>query len=277
MESPSRLEWHGDDELVVDGISYGLRAGVAEPFESSADRFCICKASWAIAELEELLAELRPRRIAELGLNKGGSTALISQLTDLERLVGIELDPGPIAGLHEFAEATGVADRLSIHYGTDQADGSALARIAADEFRGEPIDLVIDDASHFLAESRASFDVLFPLLRPGGVYLLEDWSWAHTVVPLWPRREPLTPMVFELVVACGHSPDVIERVDVNRGWAVVRRGPGELPAGDFSLTRLYGERGRALLPPPGAGAESPPEAPGPLRRRFAGLRRRLRG
>jgi hypothetical protein len=45
-----------------------------------------------------------------------------------------------------------------------------------------PLDLVIDDASHIYGPTKASFQALFPLLRPGGLYLIEDWAWAH-----WPR------------------------------------------------------------------------------------------
>ena len=41
------------------------------------------------------------------------------------------------------------------------------------------LDLVVDDASHAYEETKTSFEVLFPLLRPGGIYVIEDWSWAH--------------------------------------------------------------------------------------------------
>lgn len=55
------------------------------------------------------------------------------------------------------------------YYGVNQADTVALERIVADEFQGQPLDLVIDDASHMLEETRVSFNCLFPKLRAGGL------------------------------------------------------------------------------------------------------------
>ena len=53
-----------------------------------------------------------------------------------------------------------------------------LRQIVEGELADE-LDLVVDDASHTYEETRASFEFLFPLLSPGGVYVIEDWSWAH--------------------------------------------------------------------------------------------------
>ena len=273
MSAPG-LRWRGDDEFELGGVEFACRPGLESPFESTADRFCICKARWAVEELSDLLSRLQPRRVIEVGLERGGSTALISGLVDLEKLVGIELRSEPIAALHELTARRGLQEAVSIHYGVDQADGGALRRIVAEEFGPDPrVDLVIDDASHMLEESRRTFDALFPLLRPGGEYLLEDWSWAHMAIPIWPRREPLTSMVFELVVACGHSPEAISRVEVNRGWALVRRGEAELDPDSFALADLAGERGHELLPAPGAGTAA---APGRQRRGWSRVLDRAR-
>ena len=51
----------------------------------------------------------------------------------------------------------------------------------ATELGGRLIDLVIDDASHRLAETRSSFESLFPHVRPGGLFIIEDWRCDHTL------------------------------------------------------------------------------------------------
>lgn len=49
-------------------------------------------------------------------------------------------------------------------------------------------DLVVDDASHFAAASRATFSYLFrDHVRPGGVYIIEDWYTGYW--PSWPDGE----------------------------------------------------------------------------------------
>jgi hypothetical protein len=46
------------------------------------------------------------------------------------------------------------------------------------------VDVVLDDGSHIATHQRASFDVLFPLLAEGGLYMIED---VHTAY--WPGFE----------------------------------------------------------------------------------------
>ena len=53
----------------------------------------------------------------------------------------------------------------------DQGDPVFLNRVL-DEIG--PLDVIIDDGSHRVEHQRASLLVLFPGLRPGGLYVLED-------------------------------------------------------------------------------------------------------
>jgi hypothetical protein len=54
----------------------------------------------------------------------------------------------------------------------DQTDERALEE--AVEALGGPPDIIIDDGSHLRGHARDSFTYLFPLMSPGGVYVIED-------------------------------------------------------------------------------------------------------
>jgi hypothetical protein len=125
------------------------------------------------------LTGYRNANIVELGISQGGSTALASILTDPRKLVAVELEPEPVEPLEAFLRRTGRDTTTRTYYGVDQSDRSRLTEILDAEFGDEPIDLVIDDASHLLEPTRASFEVLFPRLRPGGLFVIEDWNWQH--------------------------------------------------------------------------------------------------
>lgn len=57
-----------------------------------------------------------------------------------------------------------------------QADAEFLAKVA-DEIG--PLDIVIDDGSHVNNDVIATFEVLFPRLRPHGIYAVEDVSSSY--------------------------------------------------------------------------------------------------
>ncbi|MBK5289323.1 MAG: class I SAM-dependent methyltransferase [Acidimicrobiia bacterium] len=173
--------------------------------------------------------------------------------------MAIELQPNPVQALDRHIAARGAQDIVHPMYGVNQADRERLARIMVDEFGGESIDLVIDDASHLYHESRVSFDVLYPRLRPGGLYLLEDWRCQHMIANSLTtaletsdevRREverrmteegwtgPATPMsrlVVELLIARAISGDIVAEMTVGPHWVAVRRGPAELDVEGFNL------------------------------------------
>lgn len=116
---------------------------------------------------------------------------------------------------------------------------------------GEPIDIVIDDASHALALTRASFNLAFPYLKAGGLYIIEDWGWAHWKNPiwqtqLWTDQPALSNLVFELVMACTSSRETIARIDVSPYFVAIRKGPAAVDPATFDLASLYVARGKHL-------------------------------
>ena len=178
-----------------------------------------------------------------------------------EKLVAIELEPPRSPALQEFIDKNGFAETVRPYYGVDQTDRAGITEILDREVGTAPLDLVIDDASHQLDLTRKSFDLLFPRVRPGGLYVIEDWGYTHVFEEFgWaleadagqPHDEtPLTALVFELTMAAASRRGLITDITVNRDWAMVRRGPAELDD-TFAISAWYGDRGRRLvngLPP----------------------------
>jgi predicted O-methyltransferase YrrM len=229
-----------------------------------SDRFPVAKPRWLVEDYLELCGRLQPKRIMEIGVLQGGSTVLLSELTAPEKLVSIELSPEPVALLTDYIEARGLTEVVRPYFGVDQADRKRVAAIARNEFAGRPLDLVIDDASHRYAPSMATFETLFPLVRPGGLYLLEDWRWAHQFAdamasaPSLPKEvleeiakhldevasgraqdeEPMSRLVLELVLARASGRGAVAEITIGSAWAAVLRGDDPLDPDTFRVTEL---------------------------------------
>ena len=61
----------------------------------------------------------------------------------------------------------------------DQADPKFLAEVIKDI--GSP-DIIIDDGGHKMDQQQISFQTLFPRLRPGGIYVIEDLQTSYLEV-----------------------------------------------------------------------------------------------
>ena len=239
--------------------------------ESTADRFCIVKPIAVVEYFVDFVSQFTGGNIFELGIAEGGSTALIALAAKPRRLVAVDLEPTRLAALDQFIQERGLNQSVRPMFGVDQSDHSQLREILHEEFGSEPLDLVIDDASHQLELTRTSFEVLFPHLRPGGLYTIEDWradiQFRDAVVdqltepktpeevaaaerlranmvakrsgPSEPAKRPLNDLAIELVLACASFTEVIDEVTVNDHWVIVRRGPAEVDPGSFRLRNCF--------------------------------------
>jgi predicted O-methyltransferase YrrM len=232
------ITWTGEDEFELEGTRYvldqfGVRIG------SEPDRFCLAKVRTLVERYVELLRDLAPEVIVEVGILEGASTALFADLARPRRLVAIDR-ARPTAKLQAFIARRGLEGVVSLHGGVDQADADRLRSILDAELGQHAVDLVVDDASHLLDPTRATFNCLFPRLRPGGIYLLEDWALglrAGSPAQLPAGERPLVELVFEIVAAKGRAPGAIGDVTVRGGWTLVERGAGSLDDG-FDVRRL---------------------------------------
>jgi predicted O-methyltransferase YrrM len=229
----------GDD--AVDELHGAVAAMASQAPDIGAPPLATWKTGSMVDELASVIEEVRPRRIFELGIANGGSTALLAALAPEATVVAVEIEPA-VRALDDHIERRGLHHRIRPHYSVDQADGQRLRRIVADEFAGEPIDLVIDDASHQLDATRASLDALFPLVRAGGCYLIEDWAWAHmdlswvgSAAAWLPKGEPMSQLVYELMMVMGSQRDIVRRVDADMMTTRCWRGSASIDPETWSL------------------------------------------
>jgi cephalosporin hydroxylase len=249
------IEWQGKNLFSLQGVAFRtINSIAAETDAAKIQEVAVFKHPWMIDRYAKLFAALQPRNIFELGIKWGGSSAFLQLLADADKLVCIDIATTPAPMLTRFINEHRLEDRLKPYYGIDQSDRNRLREIAAAEFASTPLDLVLDDASHFLDESRASFNSLFPLLRTGGVYVIEDWPWAHAAshLPddtrgLYPQREPLTKLIFEIVMACPSTAGMIEKIEIDRNSAAIWKGDCTLEPEGFDIRKCTLARGRNLV------------------------------
>jgi len=117
--------------------------------------------------------EIDGLRILEIGADSGVSLgAWLKYFTKPAAVQGVAYGVDATA-----AKATACklmpdqCEKLAI-YSLDQSDKAALADMSAKNPEGW--DIIIDDASHYPPHQIISFQNLWPKLRPGGLYVVED-------------------------------------------------------------------------------------------------------
>jgi predicted O-methyltransferase YrrM len=245
----------------LSGTTPHFRVGDVEfrcGFEESRNRFfSIQKDPVRIQGYLEMIERFHGENFVELGIAFGGSVALMGLVASPRKLVAVDLKSDRVEALDELVVERGLGERVRLHYGVDQGDRERLASILDDEFGNEPLGLVIDDASHRLDETRATFETLFPRLRPGGLFVIEDWNHEHLLGRAVaaalddPSREvqaqfdragvpdpPLTRLVIELILAQAESDEFVREVQLDRKWARIYRASGELDPSGFRIADL---------------------------------------
>jgi cephalosporin hydroxylase len=228
----NRLVWQRD-RMLLDDLVFRLEHYRSEDW-NGGDHFRFYKVKELVDQYANFFSprsDFRPGRVMELGTYDGGSTAFWYELFGPEKHVALDIEARTDTSyFRRYVESRGLDRQIKTYWQTDQNDKARLRTIVETEFDG-PLDLVIDDASHLYRQTRASFETLFPLLRPGGLYIIEDWAWSHWPIPDHPYyagEEPLTRLVVELTEAAGTSGGLISSMVTYSGFVVVERGPQQL-------------------------------------------------
>ncbi|MFN3465334.1 MAG: sulfotransferase [Terricaulis sp.] len=249
------LEFPQANEMRIGDFHFDLdsSAAVREKF-SEEKRFVLMKSRRLIEQYVSLFEELTPANVFELGIRRGGSMAFYNLAFKPARHVAIEIDTGPIPALDsvvDWAKADG--RRMTPYFGVDQADAERLGEIMSAEFGAveRPLDLVLDDASHRADLSQRSFETLFPRLRQGGLYGIEDWGWAHWQgfqgTNAYFANEPaLSNLIFKLTILHTCRPDIIKEIRITPVVAYFERGPTALNPATFRIDDFLVLRGKSL-------------------------------
>lgn len=253
MPAFDALPWEGAERLRFGDVAVDFCVGDAlMQRESTDDCFVLGKSPTMLART---LAELRrePKRIVDVGVFKGGSVVLLNEVFAPDALLALELNPLDKPPLQRYLASRG-RGRVTFLRGIDQANRKAVHAACDRAFGDAPIDLVIDDASHWYPQTLATFTALFPRLAPGGLYVIEDWGWAH-----WPGlhwqvefggayfadKLPVSNLIVDLALLSAALPDAFPRIAFDSVSIYVERGAGEI-ARDFDVGALVHNRGQPL-------------------------------
>jgi predicted O-methyltransferase YrrM len=218
------LNWIDDHVFELDGIKFTLDVTAGPNRRPSTERnFTLVKTKSYLAEYLSLQGE-KFENIVELGVFQGGSIAFLDKLFEPKNLIGVEISPKKVEALESYIKTD--ASHIKIYYGSSQGDTNLLNSIVENDLAGQ-LDLVVDDASHLYELTKTSMMALFPLLAPGGTYLIEDWAWSHrpnaqvTGHP-WSDKPALTNLIFEMVIELGGATE-IEDIYISNNIVRVRK------------------------------------------------------
>lgn len=107
--------------------------------------------------------------LLELGVHQGQSTKVFASYFGGGKIVAVD----NIDRRLDFSAFPNVVFECA-----DQGSRQQMEMIRTKHAPGG-FDIIIDDAAHIGAWSRASYDTLFPLLNPGGLYIVEDWGTGY--------------------------------------------------------------------------------------------------
>lgn len=219
------LNWIDEGTFEIDGcrftidISFGSNRRL-----SRANDFTLVKSRAYLNQYIALARNNTIRNIMELGVFQGGSFVLLDKLFRPETIVGVEISQAAIDALDQYIK--GRKGAAKVYYGMSQGDSARLRQIVESDFAGE-LDLVVDDASHTYELTRDSLIALFPRVKPGGLYLIEDWAWSfqkpyQSPEHPWYDKPALVNLLFELIQDVGIN-NAVAGIQITKSMAIIRK------------------------------------------------------
>jgi len=242
------LDWQ-DDKMIIGDLTFRL-AHYCRNEEIDEDCFYFYKLKGLVDQYEKffsLNSTFQPKSILELGMWDGGSVAFWNECFKPEMHVGIDLMQRQDSKYFtQYATKKNLLNKIKTYWGVDQADSQVITKMIHNDFGGS-IDLIIDDASHLYELTKASFEILFPYLTKGGIYIIEDWAWGHwqdyqSPDHPWADQTELTQLVFDLIELIGSTEGIINNLYVSQGFIAIERGNNDIDTTRMALDSLIVKR-----------------------------------
>lgn len=118
---------------------------------------------WQVYEIyERIFKTFKPRNLLEIGVQRGGSLMTWRDYLPGTKIYGID---------NNVKQARISGEGIKIFEG-DQTDKEFLLKVMGEI--DTKLGMIIDDGGHKPNQQIRSFEVLFPFLRNGGIYVIED-------------------------------------------------------------------------------------------------------
>lgn len=138
--------------MLLDQLAIKHRADKSSLYHNFADKY------------DRLLAgsRLSFSSVLEIGVALGQSLRMWTDYFPNAIIHGADIEPS-------FVSCQSYSTRIRFHV-VDQGNAAQLHSLG----QFSPFDLIIDDGNHWWREQILSFNTLFPFVRAGGIYIIED-------------------------------------------------------------------------------------------------------
>jgi cephalosporin hydroxylase len=154
-----------------------------------------------------IAAELGPAaRVCEIGVQHGHGLDMFQALFPVGLVAGVDANPGS-----RWPDGT-------VKVVASQDDPVLFARLTG---YSPEWDLFVDDASHDGNLTVATLRLLWPLLRPGGIYVIEDWMVG--LPHIWPEYGDSMLLTAQGLLTLLTRDGDVEDITYRYGLAVLRK------------------------------------------------------
>lgn len=156
----------------------------------------------------------QPMKLLEIGLNRGASIKLWLEYFTLAEIYGVDIN--------EFKNEVGIPDlsRFVFTQG-DQSDPQFWKHF--DEENPGQFEVIIDDGCHFSGPIIVSFNSLWPKVKAGGYYVIEDLTEVKNMASHTPGFPDQLQFVADFVHQINLKDTDIDEIFYSRDLCILRK------------------------------------------------------